>query len=101
MEELEVLELGLVGIDNGVDGRVDFVFEGEDVPADLAVGVLEHACVEAAEDVWGVVLGVGGADGGLEGGSQVVPEECVGRAGEARAGYSVSGCFTRVDGILP
>lgn len=49
VEDFEVLAVAPFG-DDDVDGRVDFVFEGEAVPADIAVGELEHAGVEATED---------------------------------------------------
>ena len=57
VEHLEVLAC-TVRRDNHVKGRVDFVFQGEDVPAYFAVGEFEHAGVEAAEDFGGVELRV-------------------------------------------
>ncbi|KAF4508284.1 hypothetical protein G6O67_004688 [Ophiocordyceps sinensis] len=45
-----------------VDGRVDFVFEGEAVPANVAVRQLQHARIEAPEHLWRVVLRIGAPD---------------------------------------
>ncbi len=65
VEDFEVLAVGPGG-DEDVDWGVDFVFEGENVPACVAFFHFGQAGVEAAEDVGGVVLGVGVADGVLE-----------------------------------
>ena len=63
-----------------------FVLEREDVPADVAVAILEHAAVEPAEDVWRVVLRVGVADGVFQLGRESVSV--------LRVCREVRGCWT-------
>lgn len=72
--------LHCVRVEDGVDRGVDLVFELEAVPPNFAVLERQQPCVEPAEDVGGVILRVGAADGGLELGGEVVPVEMVGRA---------------------
>lgn len=56
----------------GVERRFDLVFEGKAVPPNFAGAILQHPSVQATEDVWRVVLCIGGANGGFEVGSEVV-----------------------------
>ena len=60
------------GIEHSINWRVDLVLECEDIPANLAMRILKHACVEPPEDVWGIVLGVGRAQCRFQGSSEVV-----------------------------
>lgn len=84
LEHLEVL-LHAPGVQHGVERRRDLVLEREDVPAELALGELEHARVEPAERV-GVVGGGGrAAEGGFECRGEVVAVESVGWSGEGWA----------------
>src|ERR1700722_16495982 len=65
VEDLQVLFRAERG-DDDVDWGVDLVFQGEDIPANLAVTQLEHAGIETAQDVGGVVLGIRVADSVFE-----------------------------------
>lgn len=56
------------------------------------MGVLEHTCVESAEDVRGVILSVGGADGCFECRGQVMPIKGVRGASEAGPRETVNEC---------
>jgi hypothetical protein len=66
-------------IEHSRQGRIDLVFEQEDVPADLTLFEIEHAGVEATEDgVKGVGGRSGATNGGFEGRGEVVAVEGVG-----------------------
>lgn len=58
MLEHHKIPLHALRIQNSVQRRVDLVLEREDVPANLALGELEHAGVKAAQCVG--VVGSGG-----------------------------------------
>ena len=62
---------------DGIDWGVNFVFEGEDVPTDFAVCVLEHSGVEASMYIGRIVLRVCRPDGGFDSSCEVVPIKCV------------------------
>lgn len=81
IEQLQILD-HRIRVEYRIDRCIHFVFEGKDIPADFAMGVLEHACVESAEDVRGVVLGIGGADRCFERRGQVMSIEGVCGASE-------------------
>ena len=62
IEDDEIL-LACPRCNHDIDGSIDFVFQGEDVPANITVAELEETGVEAAEHVGGVELGVGPTNG--------------------------------------
>ena len=55
VKHLQVLA-GTIRSDDDVEGGIDFVFQGEDVPAYFAVGEFEHTGVETTEDFGGIEL---------------------------------------------
>nr|GFD52382.1 hypothetical protein [Tanacetum cinerariifolium] len=65
IKDFEILPPGPGGHDD-VQRRVDAVLQGEDVPANLTVTELQHARIQAPQDVCIVVLRVGVADGMLQ-----------------------------------
>ena len=85
VEKFQILDHRL-RVNDSVDRRVHLVLEGEDIPANLTVRVLEHARVEPAEDVCGIVLRTGLANRGFEGGRQVVAIKRVRRSSQIRTG---------------
>lgn len=71
LEHLEI-PLHALGIQHRVQRRIDLILERKDVPADLALGELEHAGVEAAKGVGVIGSGGGTAKSRLEGSGEVV-----------------------------
>jgi hypothetical protein len=61
-----------VGVKNSIDRSINFILQCKDIPADLAMGVLEHSGIETTKDIWWVILSIGGADGCFEGCCEVM-----------------------------
>jgi hypothetical protein len=81
-EELFVVH-SRIRVDDGVDRRIEAVLERKHVPAQLAVRVLEHACVQPAENVRPVAGRTRRAHRALKRSSKDVSVERVRRLGEA------------------
>ena len=61
------------GVENGVQRRFHLVLECKAVPSDLAVRIFQYPRIEAAQNIWRVVLSVGSAYRRFEVGCKVMP----------------------------
>lgn len=91
IEQFQILD-HRIRVEYRINWCINFVFEREDIPADFAMGVLEHACVESAKDVRGVILCIRGADGRFECRGQVMSIEGVCGTSEAWSVGTVKDC---------
>lgn len=56
IEKLQVFDHGL-GVQHGVDWGINLVLQGEHVPANLSMRILQHTGIEASQDIGGIILG--------------------------------------------